>query len=37
MRDLYAENYKTFVKLIDDDSKKWNKREVRYGTYDLTI
>ena len=23
MRDLYAENYKTFVKLIDDDSKKW--------------
>ena len=23
MKDLYAENYKTLVKEIEDDSKKW--------------
>ena len=23
MKDLYAENYKTLIKEIEDDSKKW--------------
>ena len=23
MKDLYAQNYKTFIKEIEDDSKKW--------------
>ena len=23
MKDLYAENYKTFIKVTEDDSNKW--------------